>query len=219
VDHDDIEAAASRARRALRPIGSPADLDERISAYVTDLLAEAWRPDDLFREAAGRADAASGFYHHNIRVDPPSGPVIVRIPIPASDVMDLTIWPEPAVLRALRGYVRHAPLLLHAHDAPPYQVHGYIEGDLLDEIAPRGDAVPGHVIGDVLALFDELGRVPRDRLPAPPPDWPADQDTPGFAPRLSALTVGVHRRFAAEFGSLFADLGMPADPFASIDAG
>ncbi|MGF7235432.1 MAG: phosphotransferase family protein, partial [Frankia sp.] len=219
LDRRDVDPAADRARRALQPIRSADDLDARIDAYVSELLGDAWRPDDLFREATTRADAASGFYNHNIRIDPPAGPVIVRIPIPASDAMDLTIWPESAVLRALRGHVRHAPRLLYAQDGPRYQVHDYIAGDLLEEIAPRGVAVPGHVIDDVLGLFDELGRVPRDQFPALPARWPDDGDTAGFARRLSAVTIDVHRRFSPEFGSLFATLGIPADPFASIDAG
>lgn len=219
LDRRAVEPAANRARRALQPLTSTDDLASRIDAYVTELLADAWHPADLFREAAGRADAESGFYHHNLRVDPPSGPVIVRIPIPASDAMDLTIWPEPAVLRALRGHVRHAPALLYAQEHPRYQIHGYLPGALLDDVAPRGVAVPGHVIDDILALFGELGRVPRSRIPAPPAGWPADGDPVGFARRLAAVTIDVHRRFAPEFGALFTSLKMPADPFARIDAG
>ena len=78
-----------------------------------------WKPDDLYREAAAQADSASGYYNHNIKLATPAGPVIVRIPIPGSDVMDLAIWPESSVLRAIRDLVTHAPRLLYAKRTSP----------------------------------------------------------------------------------------------------
>ncbi|TCO54812.1 hypothetical protein [Actinocrispum wychmicini] len=49
------------------------------------------------------AEAAAGFYNHNIRLETPGGPVIVRIPIPGADTMDLRIWPESDVLTGIAG--------------------------------------------------------------------------------------------------------------------
>jgi len=137
-------------------------------------------------------------------------------PIPGADTMDLTIWPEAGVVQAINPFVPRAPRLIRASTDPAYQVVEFINGDVLDGVAPRGKRVPDHVIGDVGDLFRQLGQVPLQLLPALPANWPADGDTPAFAHRLSDVTEGVHTRFRDEFGELFTALGFPADPFEAI---
>ncbi|WP_239334525.1 phosphotransferase [Frankia sp. CiP3] len=215
-----VTAAAGRARTAIQPRSTLDAIDTPLRAYTAEILdGHVWTPDELYRAALARTEAASGFYHDNVRLDTPTGPVIVRIPIPGSDVMDLAIWAEPAVLRAVRTRVAHAPRLLHTQDDPRFQVHAFIDGQLLDDLAPRGVRVPSHVLDDVADLFGQLGAIPRDRIPAVPPGWPADGDTGGFAGRLSAVTADVHTRFLPAFGALFADLGMPVEPLTTIGHG
>ncbi|MCA1674758.1 MAG: hypothetical protein LC799_22060, partial [Actinobacteria bacterium] len=58
-------------------------------------------PSALYR-AAQRADTPmSGSYHENVRVDAPGGPVLVRIPLPRAEQMDLRVWNEWEVLGAV----------------------------------------------------------------------------------------------------------------------
>ena len=212
-----MTAAAGRATGRIQPLGTPGELDGKIGEFTDDLLGPAvWRPDDLYREAVARADSASGFYNWNVQLATRAGPVIVRMPIPESDVMDLAIWQESSVLRAIRGMVTHAPRLLYANDSPPFQVLEFIDGELLDASAPRGVAVPGHVIGDVAEMLGQLGGIPREAIPSLPAGWPGDGETAEFARRLSAVTAGVHARFRPEFGELFTGLGIPADPLAPV---
>jgi aminoglycoside phosphotransferase (APT) family kinase protein len=130
--------------------------------------------------------------------------------------MDLAIWQEASVLRAIRGSVTHAPRLLYAQDHPPFQVLEFIDGEQLDASAPRGVPVPAHVISDVAEVFGQLCAIPRERIPPLPPDWPADTKTAGFARRLSAITQSVYARCQPEFGGLFAGLGIPSDPLAPV---
>ena len=119
IASSEIASAAGRAASRIRPLGTFAELDIRIGEFVDGLLGpDAWKPDDLYREAAAQAGSASGYYNHNIKLATPTGPVIVRIPIPESDVMDLAIWPEASVLRTIRGLVTHAPRLMYASDQP-----------------------------------------------------------------------------------------------------
>jgi aminoglycoside phosphotransferase (APT) family kinase protein/tetratricopeptide (TPR) repeat protein len=231
IEDPEVSAAARRARDAVQPFGTLADLDQRIAASVADLLdGRLWRPGDLHRDAASRTDqAASGYYNHNVEASTPTGDVIVRMPIPGSDVMDLRIWPEHAVLRAIRGTITLAPRLLyaqgpphaqgslHAQGPPGYMVVELVAGWLLDDDLPPGSAVPDQVIDDVAALFGQLGSVPRERLPPLPEGWPGDGDTAGFARGLSAITGAVHDRFRPEFGDLFDGLGIPADPLGPIE--
>jgi aminoglycoside phosphotransferase (APT) family kinase protein/cellobiose-specific phosphotransferase system component IIA len=216
--HDqEITAAVNRAHAAVEPFGDIRDMDDRISRFVRDLIADVPRPGDLYRAATGRTDPASGFYNYNIRLDVPPAPVIVRMPIPGSDIMDLMVWPEADTLRAIRGTVRHAPRLLYASDQPRFMIINFLSGRLLDDFAPRGTAVPAHVINDVIDLFRQLGQISRERLPAVPDQWPSDGRTADFGRILSTLTRNVHRRFLPEFGDLFAALGMPTDPLATVE--
>jgi aminoglycoside phosphotransferase (APT) family kinase protein/tetratricopeptide (TPR) repeat protein len=219
IADDEVTQAAARAARRIQPLGGPGGLDGKIGAFTGDLLGPAaWKPDDLYRQAAARAETASGFYNHNVRLATAAGPVIVRMPIPGTDVMDLAIWPESGVLRAIRGVVTHAPRLLCARESPPFQVLEFISGELLDAQAPRGVPVPGHVIGDVAELLGQLGGIPRDAIPPLPAGWPADGETADFARRLTAVTAGIYARFRPDFGELFTGLGIPADPLASVHA-
>ncbi|MCT9934961.1 aminoglycoside phosphotransferase family protein [Planotetraspora sp. A-T 1434] len=174
---------------------------------------------DLYNTAVQARNGASGFYNDNIRVDTPSGPVIVRIPITGADTMDLRIWPEQDVLAALAPHVSHVPRLLYASPEPPFQVHEFIAGDVLDHIAPRGTRVPPAVLEDVVDLFAQLTTVPLDRLPELPPSWPADADTTAFARQLSDVTEQVYDSFRKPYHSLFTALGIPEDPLAPVLAG
>jgi aminoglycoside phosphotransferase (APT) family kinase protein len=172
-----------------------------------------WR--DLYERARAHGDSAAGYYNDNIRVDTPDGPVIVRIPIHGADMMDLRPWREDRVLSAIAPHVRDAPRLIHSCDDPPFQIHEFIAGDVLNDVAPRGVPVPPHVLDDVVRLFTQLTNVPG--LPGTPADWPADGDTTGFARLLSGLTQRVHDTFSAEYAELFAALAIPADPLAPVD--
>ncbi|MEV0971035.1 phosphotransferase family protein [Microtetraspora glauca] len=171
---------------------------------------------DLYNTAVQARNGASGFYNDNIRVETATGPVIVRIPIAGADSMDLRIWPEQDVLAAIAPHVAHVPKLLHVSPEPPFQVHEFIAGDVLDDIAPRGSRVPPAVLRDVVKLFAQLAEVPLERLPGLPPSWPADADTPAFARQLSDVTERVYDTFRQPYRSLFAALGIPDDPLAPV---
>jgi len=212
-------SAEREAASRTQPLGTRAELDALIREFADGLLGPGiWKPDDLYREAAAQTGSASGFYNYNIKIATPAAPVIVRIPIPDSDAMDLAIWPEASILRAIRDSVTHAPRLLYAEDHPRFQVLEFIDGAPLDASAPRGVPVPGHVIGDVAEAFGQLGAIPPDKIPPLPADWPDDENTADFARRLSAVTEGVYARFRPEFGELFASLEIPGDPLALVRA-
>ncbi|MFD8247398.1 phosphotransferase [Nocardia sp. NPDC059691] len=208
----DISEAAAAARSRIQPPtpGSGLDRDAaRVIARVIGVDAEA-----MYVEALSRSQSAAGYYNHNVRVDGVAGAVNVRIPVAGADVMDLRQWPEPAVLIAIEPFVAAAPRLRWESVHPAYQIHDYIDGDLLDRIAPRGVRVPAHVPADVAALFGELRRIPRDLLPPVEPDW--GDEPAGFARRLSAVTARVHRDSSAEFGELYRRLGVPDQPLEHI---
>lgn len=166
----------------------------------------------LYEEACAHESALTGFYNRNVRVEADSGPVLVRTPEPVSEPMDLTLWPEPAVLEAIRPYISQAPRLVHASADPGFQIHEFIEGRRVDELAPDGKPLPDVVFDGVERFFGEMLRVPFSALPAVPDDWPGDGDTKAFALRLLAFVRGVRARADAALDSLYEVLGVPADP-------
>jgi hypothetical protein len=172
----------------------------------------------LYR-AARRADARmSGYYHDNVRVDAPDGPVLVRIPVPDADQMDLRVWDECDVLRVVSRHVGHVPRLRHVSADPPFQIHEFVPGRQLNEVAPRGTRVPPNVLPGVLDLFSRLATVRPDELPPLPAGWPEDGKTPDFGRLLSGITQRVFDGSRERFGGLFRDFGVPDDPLAMVVA-
>ena len=188
----------------------------RAERQQTGLLEASAAGHPLYEVALASAERMAGFYHQNMRVQTSAGPIVVRVPIIAADRMDLVIWPEDGVLRSLNTYVNQVPRLRGVSDEPAYLLIDWINGDLLDELAPKGSRIPAHVIRDIGEFFFQLGTIPSGQLPPLPWDWPANGDTAAFAHRLSDITVGVRARFLGEFGELFKALGFPADPLEPV---
>ncbi|MBG0829787.1 aminoglycoside phosphotransferase family protein [Planomonospora sp. ID67723] len=173
---------------------------------------------ELYESARAHMDAAAGYYNKNVRVSTPDGPVNVRIPIDGADVMDLRLWREDEVLPAIAPYVPQAPRLLHTSADPVFQVHQFIHGRVLNDLAPRGVPVPAHVPADVVRLLAQLVEVPREKLPALPPAWPAGEDTPGFGRKLSDLTMWVYSTLVADYEWLYTAFRIPADPVSAAES-
>ncbi|MEV3992808.1 aminoglycoside phosphotransferase family protein [Streptomyces sp. NPDC049837] len=179
-------------------------------------MTSTWRT--LYEQALASEDAAAGYYNRNVGVRTPEGKVNVRIPLAAADVMDVRIWREEDVLACIGPYVGQAPGLRHVSEDPRFQVHHFIEGRVLDSFCPRGSAVPAHVMTDVVALMDQLARIPAEKTPARPPDWPESGDSAGFGRLLAGLTRRIHTTHLGEYGDVFAAFGIPAQPLAVVDA-
>jgi hypothetical protein len=172
----------------------------------------------VYQDALAQGSSQVGYYHHNIRVDTAEGPVIVRVPIPGADVMDLRLWDEPDILAAIGSVVDTAPRLIQVSDRPAFQIHSFVPGAVLNQVAPRGVPVPEHVIPDVAALFANLAAIPAHQLPERPDDWPSDGDTAGFARRLAADSRRVYAANRAAHTDLYQRLDIPGDPFAPVDS-
>ncbi len=169
----------------------------------------------LYEEARLREGTQSGYYNRNVRLDSGCGPVVVRMRADGAETMDLTLWPEAEVLAAVGPHVPSAPRLLHTSSHPEYQVHAFVEGHLVDEVAPVGDPLPEPVSAHVETFFRQVLRVPAHVLPAVPDDWPRSGDTAGFARRLLDLVREIRHRDDA-FGGLYEALGVPGDPCAAL---
>ncbi|MGH8574000.1 MAG: phosphotransferase family protein, partial [Gammaproteobacteria bacterium] len=135
------------------------------------------------------------------------------------DQMDLRVWDECDVLRAVSQHVDHVPRLLHTSSDPPFQIHEFVtDGRQLNEIAPRGTPVPPNVIPDVVDLFSQLATIRPDELPPLPAGWPEDGESSDFGRMLSGITQRVFDENQRDFGALFRAFGIPDDPLATVGA-
>lgn len=175
-------------------------------------------PVALYEEARTRDGAQSGHYNRNVRVEGDSGPVVVRMRSGAGEAMDLTLWPEADVLAAVAPHVPSAPRLVHAGADPDFQIHEFVEGRRVDDLAPDGKPLPEPVLEAIGTFFAHLLRVPPYALPPVPPDWPRDGDTPAFAGRLLGLVRTIRHRGDASTSALYDALGVPGDPCALLQA-
>ncbi|MBT2542433.1 aminoglycoside phosphotransferase family protein [Streptomyces sp. ISL-44] len=166
----------------------------------------------LYEEALARGTVLSGYYNRNVRVETGDGPVIVRIRADGSEAMDLALWPEAEVLAAIGPHVPSAPRLLYTGRDPDFQIHEFIAGRRMDELAPDGKPLPDPVLKAVEGFFFDLLRVPVSAVPAIPRDWPQDADTGGFAERLLALVRTIRHRGDEGISGLYDELGVPEDP-------
>ncbi|MFB8004801.1 hypothetical protein [Nocardia sp. NPDC056000] len=121
------------------------------------------------------------------------------------------------IAQAIEPFVAAAPRLRWESAHPTYQIQDFIIGDLLDDIAPRGRAVPDCVPRDVPKLFADLRRIPAELLPTLPSS--STEDPPAFAHRLSDITERAYQENQHRFGSLFRSLGVPENPLATLLSG
>ncbi|MCB5182644.1 phosphotransferase family protein [Streptomyces antimicrobicus] len=171
----------------------------------------------LYERALGAGEAAAGYYNRNVGLLTDAGKVNVRIPLEAADTMDVRVWREEDVLSCIGPYVGQVPGLRHVSLEPRFQVHHFVEGRVLDGFSPRGSAVPAHVTGDVVALMAQLVRIPREKAPALPSDWPESGDGAAFGRRLAALTQRVYDTHRDEYGHAFEEFGIPEQPLAVVE--
>ncbi|MFJ4780250.1 aminoglycoside phosphotransferase family protein [Streptomyces sp. NPDC088762] len=170
----------------------------------------------LYEEAGARETVLSGFYNRNVRVETGCGPVLVRIRGSGSEHMDLTLWPEAELLEAIERHVPSAPRLLHASRDPEFQIHEYIPGPRVDEVAPDGEPLPDTVLKGIEGFFGTLLRIPASALPPMAGDWPADGDTAGFAELLMGLVRTIRHRGDEATGRLYEALAVPEDPCGAL---
>lgn len=172
----------------------------------------------IYHAARRTGRSMSGYYNDNVRVGTPEGPVLVRIPVERADQMDLRVWDECEVLRAVSRHVDRIPRLLHASSGPPFQIHEFVTGRQLNEVAPRGTRVPPDLIPAVVGLFRRLGAIGPGELPPLPGTWPEDGSSPDFGRMLSGITQRVFDGNRQQFGGLFREFGIPDDPLAGVVA-
>ncbi|KUN37457.1 phosphotransferase enzyme family protein [Streptomyces longwoodensis] len=178
--------------------------------------------------AASTGRAASGHHNRNYVLPvtpavapllrrPPGTPVTVRVPRSDAPSVVIRTWhDEAAVLRAVHAALPHTPECLA--EQPGFAVHSYVEGAPLSALCPGDKPVDSLLVQELAGLLAGTALVPPETLPPLPDDWPADHtDSRGFLRTLAGLADRqVRRANEADFGGLFADLGIPAGALLSF---
>ncbi len=205
------------ARANFQCLGNFEDFNTQLDKWVAALCgSDNLDPRVFWDEACKRSDNQEGYYNKNIHITSENRSVMVRHPLPEADVMDLKMWSEVEVLRAVRASSIPAPRLLFASESPRFSISEFQEGELLEVKYPRNSAVPTFVLEDIQRLFSLLHEFTGDLLPSVNSSWPATGDTPEFAERLSDVTAAVYDQSLPDFDQLFNALGIPTNWLATI---
>lgn len=169
-----------------------------------------WRK--VYDESLRSSLPAVGYYNRNYVIKGIGGTVILRVPVPYCDEMDLRIWPESQVMqRASLAGIR-VPKVLHVSAEPAYEIHEFVPGVLLNDIAPRGNRLPSHVIPDLIETILHFQSVSRGELPPLPANWPKDGDTSAIASLLAGKTQTIYDANLPKFAEIYRALGVPREP-------
>ncbi|MGW2558467.1 phosphotransferase [Streptomyces sp. NPDC001514] len=120
---------------------------------------------------------------------------------------------EDELVRALQGRISSLPGI---HPAGDVSLQRFIEGETLGEVYGERGEVPSDIVRQLMELVRELAAIRIKDLAldrrCEPADRPEDGDTRGFLERLIRFVeVRVHGAHLAEYGELFAELGVTAD--------
>lgn len=179
---------------------------------------------DAFVDHALQHGKMSGGHHNRNYVIPltdpmaelvdrfPGRPVTVRLRRQDALPVVIRTWQdESEILRAIKGVLPHVPecLAKRGHSA----VHSYVEGVPFSSICQNGKPVDSLLIKALATLLAQMTQVRREALPRLPADWPRiDKGGPTFLRTLVHLAESqIRQPNWAEFGGLFAALGIPDD--------
>ncbi|WP_443062435.1 phosphotransferase family protein [Streptomyces sp. NBC_00457] len=177
----------------------------------------------LVEHAAQLGQAISG--HHNKNYVLPLPETMARllrrdtgtsvtVRIRRAEVLPVVIrtWEnEAAVLNAIQGVLPHVPECLVKRDG--FAIHSYVDGVPLSSVCGNGKPVDTLLIKALAGLLAQMTQVRRTDLPPLPKAWPTNHlDSQGFLQTLAHLAdQQIRRPNWAEFGGLFAALGVPED--------
>ena len=139
-------------------------------------------------------------------------PVTVRERIPSALPVVIRTWQDEAeILNTISGVLPHVPrCLVKRRDMT---ILSYVEGVPLSSVCPNGSAVDPDLIAGLAGLLADMTQVRRQHLPPLPAFWPrSSRDSRAFLRALAfAAEEQIRQRNWADFGGLFAMLGIPDD--------
>ncbi|MGW2821539.1 phosphotransferase [Streptomyces sp. NPDC001443] len=125
---------------------------------------------------------------------------------------------EEQLLSSLGGRISGIPDIIEVEGI---RLQRFIEGRTLGSLYMPGSPVPGELLRQIVDVFGQLSRVAPETLlvkrRCKDEDRPEGGDSNGFLERLVCFAEEhVYLKNRAEFGALFADLGVDADSFKKL---
>lgn len=141
----------------------------------------------------------------------PGTRVIVRVRETGATPVVLRTWfDEGPVLDAVRGVRTDTPVCLAEGDG--FRIHSYVEGEPLSVHSENGKPVDNLYVEALAQQVAGTFTVRREALPLLPWFWSLDGDSQGFLRLLvNRADWSIRQPNRAEFGGLFAALGVPED--------
>ncbi|WP_328439955.1 aminoglycoside phosphotransferase family protein [Streptomyces sp. NBC_00444] len=142
----------------------------------------------------------------------PGMSVTVRIRRAEALPVVIRTWENEAeVLGAIKGVLPHVPECLVKRES--FAIHSYVDGVPLSSVCDYAKPVDTLLIKALAGLLARMAQVRRGALPPLPKVWPSNHlDSQGFLRTLAYLAdQQIRRPNWAEFGGLFAALGVPED--------
>ncbi|MEU9284186.1 aminoglycoside phosphotransferase family protein [Streptomyces sp. NPDC048275] len=139
-------------------------------------------------------------------------PVTVRERISSALPVVIRTWQDEAeILNTISGVLPHVPRCLVKHR--DLTILSHVEGVPLSRVCPDGSQVDQSLIAALVGLLADMTQVRRRHLPPLPASWPrSSRDSRGFLRALAfAAEEQIRQRNWADFGGLFAMLGVPED--------
>jgi aminoglycoside phosphotransferase (APT) family kinase protein len=174
--------------------------------------------------AKERGSFGRGHHNLNYMVRPPSEEdsrlvacdegeaVTVRERIRSALPVVIRTWQDEAeILNTISGVLPHVPrCLVKRRDVI---ILSYVEGVPLSSVCPNGNPVDPGLIAGLAGLLADMTQVRRQHLPPLPASWPrSSRDSRAFLRALAfAAEEQIRQRNWADFGGLFAMLGIPDD--------
>ncbi|MFK7764531.1 MAG: phosphotransferase family protein [Roseobacter sp.] len=159
----------------------------------------------------------AGYYNDNFCVTQGNRDYLLRIPIPNSDVMDLRQICEVPILRYLEDQGFEAPRLVHQSPCETFSIHGWIEGQQLNELYPGETSLPDWIPLEIARQMALLHRLDPTPFAQSCPDLPASPDTQAFFLAHYAFDCAAHARLLPEMHPIYVALGVPEKPFDGLD--
>lgn len=162
----------------------------------------------------------SGFYNDNHLLTTDDGRrVVVRVPRATDDDLEPRRFDEASVLRCVHVLGINVPRLLWSDGEWGFQVQEFIEGDLMNEVCPRGRKVPGYFIDDVAYLFDSLSKLTDLETVRPAQQaWRRPAGCQDFFMMLLEWEVRVWESWFPRMAYFFEWIGLTASPFEPLRA-
>ncbi len=183
-----------------------------------------------FVDSAIRRGEVSAGYHNRNYLVPLTDPMARLVGLPPGQVVRVRVrkrralsvvirtWQdESEILESLRGVLPNVPrCLAKIRDSA---VLSHVEGIPLASVCENGKPVDHLLVEALVGQLAHMSRVGSAGLPQLPADWPRDGRSRAFLRHLALLTDRqVRQPNQAEFGGLFAALGVPEDAMAAFAA-